>query len=342
MNFLLTSVFTLLIPAYCFLQPINDNCINAINLCEGQPVLGNNLQASAVSCVGCEDGASSSGNFCFEYNNTVWFSFVTNNTGGDVLLNFSTINCSSDTVPTANNELQGVVIQADVPCDESTYSLVSNCVSGSSNNMNLVANNLNANTLYYVQIDGAQTALLSASECEFTVEISGQGVEQLVEAGEDASIFPGESIALNGQANGSILWSPEESLSDPGISSPEANPLATTTYTITTEINGCFFSDEVTILVQNPLSIPNTITPNDDGFNDLWSISNISNYPNAQVMVFDRWGQQVFKVTGYTQDQRWDGSHNGLRLPSGTYYYVIELKVGGTTKIYNGPISIIK
>ena len=90
------------------------------------------------------------------------------------------------------------------------------------------------------------------------------------------------------------------------------------------------------------MSIPNTITPNDDGFNDTWRIGNISNYPSAQVSIFDRWGQSIFKVTGYTTEKRWDGTNNGLRLPSGTYFYIIELRVGGTTKIYNGSINVIR
>ena len=102
------------------------------------------------------------------------------------------------------------------------------------------------------------------------------------------------------------------------------------------------FFDEVEIIVQNPLSIPNTITPNNDGFNDTWRIGNISNYPSAQVSIFDRWGQSVFKVTGYTPDKRWNGTNNGLRIPSGTYFYIIELRVGETTKIYNGSINVIR
>jgi gliding motility-associated-like protein len=337
-----TCFFVLSLPLYCFLQPVNDNCINAINLCANESIISNNLLATASICVGCEDGELQTGNFCFELNNSVWFSFTTNEIGGSVSATISNINCTSDTVPSANNELQAVIISASTPCDETTYEQVSNCISAAANNITLLANSLNANTTYYIQVDGAESGSLTASECGFSILISGDGVEPIINAGEDLSIFPGETIQLSGVASGDFYWLPVDYLSDPTVLNPIASPVSTTTYILSANINGCMFFDEVEVIVQNPLSIPNTITPNNDGFNDTWRIGNISNYPSAQVSIFDRWGQSVFKVTGYTPDKRWNGTNNGLRIPSGTYFYIIELRVGETTKIYNGSINVIR
>ena len=72
-----------------------------------------------------------------------------------------------------------------------------------------------------------------------------------------------------------------------------------------------------------PIGVPNAITPNNDGINDLWTIAGISDFQSAQVNVYDRWGQVVLKSIGYTQP--WDGTNKGKFLPTGTYYYVIEL-----------------
>ena len=46
-------------------------------------------------------------------------------------------------------------------------------------------------------------------------------------------------------------------------------------------------------------------------------------FAEMKLMVFDRWGQSVFKSVGY--EQPWDGNYKGKYLPTGAYYYVIEL-----------------
>ena len=52
-----------------------------------------------------------------------------------------------------DDEIQGVIVEAGTPCDESTYTLVSNCAS-SNTNLVLTAAALNPNSTYYVMIDG--------------------------------------------------------------------------------------------------------------------------------------------------------------------------------------------
>ena len=343
MKYLLSFTYVIfLMPVLC--QPSNDNCINATILCADQSQLFSNANASIDVCSGCSDGATNNGNFCFELNNTVWFTFTTNSNGGSMTADFSNIICNGDTFPTASNELQAVILEATIPCDESSYTEMSNCESGSSNNFTLLANNLSPNTTYYIQVDGGESGagIIDPAECGFSINISGEAVESNVNAGEDQYVFPGESVVLNGTASGGVNWTPSGSLSSSTTTDPIATPTATTTYTITSNENNCIFSDEVIVFVQTNISIPNTITPNDDGFNDTWSISNIQNYPGAQVSVYDRWGQQVFNVTGYTYDKEWDGTNHGLRLPSATYYYIIELRVSGISKLYNGSITIIR
>jgi gliding motility-associated-like protein len=57
--------------------------------------------------------------------------------------------------------------------------------------------------------------------------------------------------------------------------------------------------------------------------------------------VFDRWGQQVFKSLGYRTP--WDGTNNGKYLPTGAYYYVIELNTYNLfIPPYVGIVSILR
>lgn len=84
--------------------------------------------------------------------------------------------------------------------------------------------------------------------------------------------------------------------------------------------------------------IPNSFTPNGDGINDRWELTFLQNYPKCQVQVFNRLGTLVFSSISYGVS--WDGTYNRNYLPSGTYYYVIDLK-NGEQKIA-GNVTIIK
>ena len=79
----------------------------------------------------------------------------------------------------------------------------------------------------------------------------------------------------------------------------------------------------LTILPPSAITIPNTFTPNGDGKNDLWEITDLNYYPKCEVSVYSRYGTLVFQSKGY--GKAWDGTYNGSALPSGTYYYIINL-----------------
>jgi gliding motility-associated-like protein len=82
--------------------------------------------------------------------------------------------------------------------------------------------------------------------------------------------------------------------------------------------------------------VMNLITPNGDGFNDLWLIDLATLRP-AKVAVYSRAGRQVYSSSDYNND--WGGTYNGNHLPEGTYYYLIE---GGNGEVIKGPISILR
>jgi gliding motility-associated-like protein len=84
--------------------------------------------------------------------------------------------------------------------------------------------------------------------------------------------------------------------------------------------------------------VNNAFTPNGDGVNDTWTIQNINNYPDCTVKIFNRGGQIIYSSVGY--GVAWDGTYNGRSLPTGTYYYIIDLNHNqGVTA---GFVSIIR
>ncbi len=77
------------------------------------------------------------------------------------------------------------------------------------------------------------------------------------------------------------------------------------------------------------IDIPEGFTPDGDGINDFFVIPGIDRYPNNNIIIYNRWGNIVYKTTAYNND--WAGTNNyGLKLdgleelPTGTYYYVLD------------------
>ena len=76
--------------------------------------------------------------------------------------------------------------------------------------------------------------------------------------------------------------------------------------------------------------VPEVFTPNSDNINDVLFIKGLKNFPDAQLTVFNQWGQIVFKSNGpYKND--WNGTNTegtgftqGLVLPEGIYFYILD------------------
>ncbi|MBL4655026.1 MAG: gliding motility-associated C-terminal domain-containing protein, partial [Bacteroidia bacterium] len=98
------------------------------------------------------------------------------------------------------------------------------------------------------------------------------------------------------------------------------------------------WSNELCVEFEHLLNPPTAISPNGDEYNETWTIHNIDLYPEARVMIFNRWGGEVYYSVGY--DNNFDGTRAGQPLPDGTYYYVIDPQIG--SKVYKGYITIIR
>ena len=84
--------------------------------------------------------------------------------------------------------------------------------------------------------------------------------------------------------------------------------------------------------------IPTAFTPNGDGDNDLFEIKYLDRYPDNDIEIFNRWGNQVYKAQGYMQNGKiWDGSN----LLDGTYYYILHVNMNGAYRTMSGYTTII-
>jgi gliding motility-associated-like protein len=108
-------------------------------------------------------------------------------------------------------------------------------------------------------------------------------------------------------------------------------------------------SANVTLVIKNDnisknLELPNVITPNGDGSNDLLIFDILSfdpeKYKDNDLTIFNRWGDIVYRAKPY--NNTWGGgNNNGQALPDGTYYYVLRLNIG-EGQIVRSDVTIVR
>jgi gliding motility-associated-like protein len=179
-------------------------------------------------------------------------------------------------------------------------------------------------------ISGCATPCANMSGIEFRVDDS---------AGASAytwTVPAGWSI-VEGQNSSSIKVTTGDLSADGSVSVITSGACANANLSLDVNVSAC--TDDI--------FIPNTFTPNGDGFNDTWTIRNIKLYPGNEVVVLNRWGNEVYHANDY--DNTWSGGE----LEAGTYFYSIKVKTSdhdeagcatGELKetVYKGYVMIVR
>ncbi|WP_242926177.1 ice-binding family protein [Pontibacter vulgaris] len=106
--------------------------------------------------------------------------------------------------------------------------------------------------------------------------------------------------------------------------------------------NGTCDSDVASItpdleLLKSVVIFPDVFSPNNDGINDTWEVTNILNYTDNDITILNRWGSEVYRSKSYKND--WTGDN----LTEGTYYYIARVKLcNGTEKVFKGFVMIVR
>ncbi|MCX2576363.1 gliding motility-associated C-terminal domain-containing protein [Pedobacter sandarakinus] len=100
--------------------------------------------------------------------------------------------------------------------------------------------------------------------------------------------------------------------------------------------NGAFFTKHSA--TNSSLFVPNLFTPNGDGINDVFEIRGLNLFVQNDLVIVNRWGNEVFKSANYQNN--W----NGEGLNEGTYYYLLRVKENETSpwQIFKGYITLIR
>jgi len=146
------------------------------------------------------------------------------------------------------------------------------------------------------------------------------------------SIFPTTQVSnvtwnfddlSSGTSNTSTALSPSHTFSESG------------TYTVFCIVNfSCgvdtlyetfTISDCNDIVDSCKLYTPNSFTPNFDGLNDSFNPSSNCSLENYELLVFNRWGEMIFKTSNQTEP--WDGKWKGSDCSVGVYFYLLSYKL---------------
>ncbi len=168
----------------------------------------------------------------------------------------------------------------------------------------------------------------------------------------DTTVFLGNDVQIvSGNTCAEIItWSPIDDLDNALIANPLISPQQTGVYYVNfsnVEL-GCEATDSIRITVIDPADLdctkaflPNAFTPNGDGRNDTYGISNpyaVSDLVSFEI--FDRWGARVFLTTDSME--QWDGRFKGQPLNPGVLLYKLIYRCKGEEIVDLGSLSIIR
>jgi len=196
---------------------------------------------------------------------------------------------------------------------------------------------------YRLTVVDASVAGISSCRIASNLLIINVHPKPFVNAGPDRVYIKGIPITLSTVATGeniSFQWTPTTYMTDTATLNPTVSPPSDITYTLFAESSyGCTKSDDMKVRVVQGIFVPNAFTPNGDGKNDYWQIPFLDIGLEAEVNVFNRWGQLVYHTKGTTVS--WDGNFNGKPQATGVYVYIITFKKIKYPKI-KGTLTLIR
>ena len=133
----------------------------------------------------------------------------------------------------------------------------------------------------------------------------------------------------NGEA--SIL--PDQSINY--VPNPDFCGVDSFRYTVCT-LEGCASAFVTITVLCNELTVYNGFSPNGDGINDAFTITGLNTFDGHTLYVYNRWGNLVLQSEDYQND--WRGTWQGSDLPSGIYFYVLQLE--GEAEPRSGSVTL--
>lgn len=204
-----------------------------------------------------------------------------------------------------------------------TVSGVANVENNSQNSSELQINTTDTGSvtidLEVVMLNGctATASITIESECTIGVEIDGpSSIDDGFEFDLTSYVTGGDAVSYKWTVESGNATITSDTNKDAITAKIEGE--ATIQLEVTNSV-GCSAIDQIKLESTGDCKIPNVITPNNDGINDMFVIPCIDTYQNNHIVILDRWGKTVFETSNYYGE--WDGSNQNGDYLKGTYFY---------------------
>jgi gliding motility-associated-like protein len=180
------------------------------------------------------------------------------------------------------------------------------------------------------------------------------GIPFSIDAGPDITVGPGAFVTLQLPSGTEWItgnWQAVDAVACPTCPLTQLGPITQEQFVNVSVINqaGCVAIDSFAVYLLDAISyaVPNVFSPDFDGVNDYFFLSSsASTIADYDIVIFDRWGNQVFNANDIrTNDPAvgWDGLFRGQTLNPGVYVYVIEVKPEGSRpKTISGNVTLLR
>lgn len=156
-----------------------------------------------------------------------------------------------------------------------------------------------------------------------------------VNIGRDTNVCVNKPIILDAAVNGTYLWNTGALSNTIEITKPGLYWIKVT------NTDGCTAADSIMVNWGDcEIFIPSAFSPNGDGINDGFSMSNGINTEPFMMNIYNRYGQVVFASKDPLT--KWNGKFKGKNLPMGLYPWVIVYRKNGFTKTEKGTVLLIR
>jgi gliding motility-associated-like protein len=188
---------------------------------------------------------------------------------------------------------------------------------------------------------------------EYTLKVTGYGCEKNVETivvvpfddsaivvspSEIVVLILGQTVTITASGAESYVWYEGTDVSGTGtiLSTNETfDATALGFYTVVATVGGCTVPKTIEVVEQDDqVIVPNIVTPNEDGINDTWQLSNKYSFkPSVNILLYNSNGKEILNVTDYKND--WPTESLGNQK---VFYYKI---IKDDALIKAGTISVL-
>ncbi|GGG39686.1 T9SS type B sorting domain-containing protein [Bizionia arctica] len=194
--------------------------------------------------------------------------------------------------------------------------------------------------LYTISITEINSVANCTSEISEPFEVIQSGQAVFVSVTQSDTFNPNPSITVTVDGYGEYWFQLDNGpiLNNGGVFTNVSGGIHTVyVYDRKTDTPSCGY-----IIIEdiNIIDYPKFVTPNADGYNDIWNISSLSNQPEASINIFDRYGKILANIK--PSGRGWDGTFNGELLPATDYWFVLTFEESGQTKQFRSHFSLVR